>query len=219
MKKTKKIHNNILALDTKIVDGAIPISNLELKGIEMPGKDWGKFGIDLLEVYPPDLYMTQSDLSIYNSDPARSKMFAMYDLKDKEVSLEKVTYKQKPFSGWAKLVDDNQKVRRFIQYKDGKKDGLEIFLRNSGLKKCEKNYKDGEWDGVYVWYNEDGTEKSHLNEGQLEQLSYSLKGVGITGLVIGYALISYCAIYEGHPIFAIIGCFVLLASYVCYYWD
>ena len=162
MKKTKKIHNNILALDAKIVDEAIPLNNLELKGKQMQGKDWGNFGIDLLEVYPPDLYMTKSELAIYNSDPGRDKMFAMYNLKDWEVRLEEVTCKQKPFSGWGKIVDENGQVKRLIRYKNGKKDGLETFVNNNGLKKVEITNKDSKRVYEVKWY-ENGQKRAEQN--------------------------------------------------------
>jgi antitoxin component YwqK of YwqJK toxin-antitoxin module len=62
-------------------------------------------------------------------------------------------------------------------------------------------------------------QKLELLKAILHKIFRKLKRVGTAGIVIGYVLISYCAIYAGHPIFAIIGCFVLLASYICFYWD
>jgi antitoxin component YwqK of YwqJK toxin-antitoxin module len=93
---------------------------------------------------------------------------------------------QTPYSGWAKEMHSNGQMKSLVQYKDGKRDGLDAGWYENGQKQWEVNYKDGkrdgletgwyqngqkeyegnwkdgEQDGLWIFYNEDGTEKSRL---------------------------------------------------------
>ena len=86
---------------------------------------------------------------------------------------------QTPYTGWAKEMHDNGKIKYLGQFKDGKRDGLFTGWYENGQKQLEANYKDGKiisavvWkpngekcpvtnikdgNGIKVWYEEDGTE-------------------------------------------------------------
>ena len=95
---------------------------------------------------------------------------------------EKLLYapnEQTPYTGWAKEMWDNGRIRGLDQWKDGKWDGLGTQWYSNGQKEWEETWKDGKlwtsvrWkpngekcpdtnvvngNGVFVYYNEDGTE-------------------------------------------------------------
>ena len=58
-----------------------------------------------------------------------------------------------PYTGKTYSLDYAQKRKlRETNYKDGKKDGLEVRLNRNGKKSTETNYKDGKQDGLdVVW--------------------------------------------------------------------
>ena len=85
-----------------------------------------------------------------------------------------------PFTGLAESFYENGEKKAEINWKDGKRDGLETEWYKNGQKEAEVTYQDGNiisclvWkpngekcpvtnlkDGtlIRVWYNEDGTER------------------------------------------------------------
>ena len=57
-----------------------------------------------------------------------------------------------PYTGKAFALYENGQKWSETNYKDGKKDGLEVRLNRNGKKSTETNYKDGKQDGLdVVW--------------------------------------------------------------------
>jgi len=108
---------------------------------------------------------------------------------------EKLLYapnEQTPYTGWAKEMWDNGRIRGLDQWKDGKWDGLGTQWYSNGQKEWEETWKDGKlwtsvrWkpngekcpdtnvvngNGVFVYYNEDGTESGRSTYKNGEELS------------------------------------------------
>lgn len=67
-----------------------------------------------------------------------------------------------PYTGKSyRLFSDGQK-RKEAYYKDGKKDGLEIWWHN-GQKTGEINYKNDKQDGLEIWWHENGQKYRERN--------------------------------------------------------
>jgi len=95
-----------------------------------------------------------------------------------------------PYTGWAKSMHDNGRIRWLFQYKDGKLDGLSTMWFPNGQKKAENTWKDGEiltavaWkpngkkcpetkvvngNGIWVYYSNNGSEvgRATFKDGEL----------------------------------------------------
>mgnify|MGYP001231357275 CR=1 FL=1 len=68
-----------------------------------------------------------------------------------------------PYTGKSfELYKDGQK-RYEVNYKDGKKDGLETNWHQNGQKTIEKNWKDGKPDGVWAIWHKNGEKQEEVN--------------------------------------------------------
>jgi len=65
-------------------------------------------------------------------------------------------YKGTPFTGEIFENYDNGQLKRKINYKDGKEDGLYEEYYENGQLQFKINYKDGTEDGLYEIYDENG---------------------------------------------------------------
>ena len=86
---------------------------------------------------------------------------------------------QTPYSGWTKEMHSNGQIESLVQYKDGKRDGLDAGWYENGQKQWEGNYKDGlktEWfengqkelEANYKDGKQDGLETGWYQNGQKE---------------------------------------------------
>ena len=64
-----------------------------------------------------------------------------------------------------KTYELNRNGQKFIEgnYKDGKKDGLEVWWYDNGQKQLEVNYKDGKEDGLNMSWHENGQKGGEVN--------------------------------------------------------
>lgn len=84
-------------------------------------------------------------------------------------------------TGWVVIYyDDGIKLNALIQFKGGKRNGLESSWHENGQKSFEGNYKDGKKEGETQWY-ENGQVKAKFSyqDGKIEGLAiFSTKVVG-----------------------------------------
>ena len=87
---------------------------------------------------------------------------------------EKILYapnEQTPYTGWAKLMWSNGRVKTLTQFKDGKNHGLVAIWYESGQKKSEANWKDGKVDGLYSYWYVNGQKQGEVNWRNLKLMS------------------------------------------------
>mgnify|MGYP001986131881 CR=1 FL=1 len=80
---------------------------------------------------------------------------------------------QTPFTGSAAWYNDNGKLSKVSQFKNGKLHGLSTRWYESGQKKSEENYKDGKRDGPWTrWYtNGQKSMEQNYKDGKQDGLS------------------------------------------------
>ena len=89
-----------------------------------------------------------------------------------------VTYLQNeetPFTGRARIFNENGQKQVEGSFKDGKQDGLWIKYNENGQKKREANYKDGKLDGLFVEWHENGQKLFEVNFKDGEEVEGSEK--------------------------------------------
>ena len=73
-----------------------------------------------------------------------------------------------------KTYELNRNGQKFIEgnYKDGKRNGLEVMWHENGKKATERNYKDGKEDGLEMGWHENGKKAYEANnkDGKLDGL-------------------------------------------------
>ena len=67
------------------------------------------------------------------------------------------------YTGKSYLLHKNGLKKRVENYKNGKKDGVQIHWHENGQKRIEANYKNGKWEGPWLSWNENGKKKSEAN--------------------------------------------------------
>ena len=67
------------------------------------------------------------------------------------------------YTGKSYLLHKNGLKKRVENYKNGKKDGVQIHWHENGQKSIEANYKNGKWEGPWLSWNENGQKKSEAN--------------------------------------------------------
>ena len=74
-----------------------------------------------------------------------------------------------------KTYELHRKGHKWIEgnYKDGKKDGLEVWWYDNGQKMSERNYKDGKQNGLMVGWHDNGQKYTEINfkDGKRDGLS------------------------------------------------
>ena len=65
-------------------------------------------------------------------------------------------YSEAPYTGWAKEMYRNGKVRMLLHYKDGRMEGPHTTWHDNGEKKHEGAYKRGAQEGLWTVWDEDG---------------------------------------------------------------
>ena len=68
-----------------------------------------------------------------------------------------------PYTGKTFSFHGNGQKLREVNYKNGKKDGLDVWWHKTGQKSSEANYKDGKEHGLYVSWHENGQKRSERN--------------------------------------------------------
>ncbi len=72
--------------------------------------------------------------------------------------------KQKtPYTGWAKMMDDNGHVRALMQFKDGKPNGLGVGFHPNGAKASESSWRDGKREGLMTQWYASGQKQTEIN--------------------------------------------------------
>ena len=72
--------------------------------------------------------------------------------------------KQKtPYTGWAKMMDDNGHVRALMQFKDGKPNGLGVGLHPNGAKASESSWRGGKREGLMTQWYASGQKQTEIN--------------------------------------------------------
>lgn len=94
-------------------------------------------------------------------------------LKERGPEGEKVFYApdaQIPYTGWAKKLHDNGKLKSLGTYKNGKLEGLITKWHENGQKVGEVTYKDGKQEGLATMWNENGVKEAEFTykEGKQE---------------------------------------------------
>ncbi len=79
---------------------------------------------------------------------------------------------QTPYSGWTKEMHSNGQIESLVQYKDGKRDGLDASWYENGQKQWEGNYKDGKRNGLDAgWYSNEQKElEANYKDGKQDGL-------------------------------------------------
>ena len=101
--------------------------------------DYYSFQAKAAEVISFDVYASRIGSSM---DPVLRLLTAAGD------ELAYAPNEQTPYSGWTKEMHSNGQIESLVQYKDGKRDGLDAGWYENGQKQWEGNYKDGlktEW--------------------------------------------------------------------------
>ena len=70
---------------------------------------------------------------------------------------------QTPFTGSAAWYNDNGKLSKVSQFKNGKMDGLLTYWFKNGQKQGELNYKDGKYHGLWTSWYENGQKETEGN--------------------------------------------------------
>jgi antitoxin component YwqK of YwqJK toxin-antitoxin module len=80
---------------------------------------------------------------------------------------------QTPYTGWAKRMHDNGKVKMLWHGNGGKVEGLSTRWHDNGQKAAESTYKDGEREGPYTKWHDNGEKKHEVTykNGKLEGLA------------------------------------------------
>ncbi len=67
---------------------------------------------------------------------------------------------------------ENGKKKKEINYKNGKRDGLCVEWRENGQRWDEKNYKDGKFDGLWMAWHSNGQQMMEVNykDGEIDGL-------------------------------------------------
>ena len=68
-----------------------------------------------------------------------------------------------PYTGKSFELYDNGQKSSEENWKDGKRNGLNLGWHENGQKDSEANYKDGMTDGLAVWWHENGQKSGELN--------------------------------------------------------
>ena len=68
-----------------------------------------------------------------------------------------------PYTGKVFLFHENGQKEMKGNYKDGKKDGLDVSWYENGQKWSETNWKDGKEDGLHVWWYDNGQKSMEQN--------------------------------------------------------
>ena len=68
-----------------------------------------------------------------------------------------------PFTGRAESFYENGQKLLEVNFKDGKKDGLQVIWHENGQKAGEQNWKDGKKDGVSTSWYENGQKSLEVN--------------------------------------------------------
>ena len=122
-------------------------------------------------VAPPDAKPAQVS-KIDLDDPKTFKRIVAKAVKTSQIQKrgkkgEELLYRKNqpnPYTGWSKWMGGHGRIRNLIQWKDGKQNGLVVWLyKNNGQKERELNYKDGKKDGLMTWWYENGQKSSETN--------------------------------------------------------
>ncbi|MDC0157063.1 toxin-antitoxin system YwqK family antitoxin, partial [Verrucomicrobia bacterium] len=68
-----------------------------------------------------------------------------------------------PFTGKVEGFYENGQKEAEVNYKDGKKNGIETWWYWNGQKSWEGNLKDGKEDGLFSWWYESGVKEFEGN--------------------------------------------------------
>ena len=72
-------------------------------------------------------------------------------------------HKGSPYTGKSFELYDNGQKSSEENWKDGKRNGLNLGWHENGQKDSEANYKDGMTVGLEVWWHENGQKSGELN--------------------------------------------------------